>query len=75
MAINIIRAWRLKRKSSQLHRVIRVAHERYQLCEYKGELWLTFDGARVMPESMMYKSALETVAELRQRFIEIYSQD
>lgn len=74
MAINIFRAWRNKVRGSRLHRVIQVANERYQVCEYNDELWLTFDNARILPESMLAKDALSTIRDLREDYIKRHAK-
>ena len=65
----LFKTWANKIKSKNLHRTIQVANERYQVCEYKDELWITFDGVRVLPESMLAKDALSTIRDLRKDYI------
>lgn len=41
----------------------------YQIKEKDGELWITYDSAPVIPESLLKKPALETLQELRELYV------
>lgn len=45
------------------------AREFWQLKEKDGEIWITYNGAPVIPESMLKKPALETLLEIRELYV------
>jgi hypothetical protein len=45
------------------------ARDFWQLKEKDGEIWLTYNGAPVIPESMLKKPALETLLEVRELYV------
>ena len=45
------------------------AREFWQLREKDGEIWITYNGAPVLPESMLKKPALETILEVRELYV------
>lgn len=47
-----------------------VVRELFQICEHNGEIWFTYDGQPVIPESMLTESAIEVVKKLRKQYIE-----
>ena len=45
------------------------ANNLWQLKEKDGEIWITYTGCPVIPESMLKKPALETLLEIRERYV------
>ncbi len=45
------------------------AEEFYQIKEKMGELWITYNGAPVIPESLLKESALETLKKVRELYV------
>lgn len=45
------------------------ANDLWQLKEKDGEIWITYTGCPVIPESMLKKPALETLLEIRGRYV------
>lgn len=45
------------------------AEEFYQIKEKMGELWITYDGVPIIPESLLKNPALETLKELRELYV------
>jgi hypothetical protein len=48
------------------------AEEHYQLCEKDGEIWIKYDQVPIVPESLLAKPALETLKELRRKYVEAH---
>ncbi len=46
------------------------AQDRYQVREFKGEIWLTFDGWLVCPESMLKDDIVTAVNQMRKLYVE-----
>ena len=44
----------------------------YQLTEYNGEIWLTFNGCLVCPCSMLKDEAVDAVKKMRELYIKRY---
>lgn len=65
---------RRRMERNHLQRAAQLAHERYQICEHGGMLWLMFDGVRVLPESMLAKSALEILQDIRMDYIKDHTK-
>lgn len=59
-----------RHKEKQQARDEEVVRELFQVCEHNGEIWLTFEGSPVIPESMLTQSAIETVHQLRKKYLE-----
>lgn len=49
------------------------ANDIYQITEYGGRLWFTYNGSLFCPCDMMKKELLDALAELRSSFIERHS--
>lgn len=45
------------------------AEEFYQIKEKMGELWITYNGVPIIPESLLKNPALETLKELRGLYV------
>lgn len=45
------------------------ANNLWQLKEKDGEIWITYTGCPVIPESMLKKPALETLLEIRELYV------
>lgn len=45
------------------------AEELYQIKEKLGQLWITYSGVPVVPESLLNKSALEALMEIRELYV------
>ena len=45
------------------------ANNLWQLKEKDGEIWITYTGCSVIPESMLKKPALETLLEIRELYV------
>ena len=60
-------------KQSHAERNRRVVEDRavglYQLTEYGGELWLTFNGSLVCPCQMLNDEPVEAVKKMRELYI------
>jgi len=56
-------------KEDKVARAKGEAEEFYQIKEKMGELWITYDGIPIIPESLLKKQALETLKELRELYV------
>ena len=56
-------------KEDKIGKAKQEAEELWQIREKEEELWITFNGASVIPESLLKKPALETLKELRERYV------
>lgn len=45
------------------------AEEFYQIKEKLGELWITYNGIPIIPESMLKEEALSTLKKLRELYV------
>ena len=45
------------------------ARNLYQIQEKDGELWITYNGFTVIPESLLKESALETLKKVRELYV------
>lgn len=50
-------------------RAVRESEERYQVCEYGGELWFTFVGGLVCPCSMLKDDPVESLKVMRELYV------
>lgn len=50
-------------------KIIRESEEKYQVCEYGGELWLTFVGGLVCPCSMLKDDPVESLKKMRELYV------
>lgn len=46
------------------------AEELFQLKEYNGKIWLTFNGNRVCPCDMLKEQPVEAVRQMRELYVE-----
>ena len=58
-----------KLKKDADNRIRKSANDAYQITEHNGELWFTFNGFLFCPCSMMTKSPIEALEELRENYI------
>lgn len=56
-------------KEDKIARAKGEAEEFYQIKEKMGELWITYTGVPIIPESLLKKPALETLKELRELYV------
>lgn len=49
----------------------REAEENYQIKERNGELWITYTGVPVVPQSLLKKDILEALKELRELYVQL----
>ena len=56
-------------KEDKIARARGEAEEFYQIKEKMGELWITYTGVPIIPESLLKKPALETLKELRELYV------
>ena len=70
--MNFIKRINNWRNASERNRIIERANERFQICEHKGVLWITFNGIRVVSEAMLQEDAITTVKKLREQYINEY---
>lgn len=68
--MSILERLHAKRCESREKEIEQRACDIYQVQEYNGELWLTFNGNLFCPASMMKNDAVDSVGELRKMFIE-----
>lgn len=50
-------------------RELELARELFQICEHDGQIWLTYNGERVIPESMLNIDAIHALAQLREMYL------
>lgn len=60
--------------SESSDKVIRESEEKYQVCEYGGELWLTFVGGLVCPCSMLKDDPVESLKKMRELYVKRHSE-
>lgn len=56
-------------KEDKVAKAINEAQEYYQIKEKMGELWITYNGVPIIPESMLKESALETLKKVRELYV------
>lgn len=56
-------------KEDKVGKAKQEAEELWQIREKEGELWITYSSASVIPESLLKKPALETLKEIRERYV------
>lgn len=56
-------------KEDKIARAKGEAEEFYQIKEKMGELWITYNGVPIIPESMLKESALETLKKVRELYV------
>ena len=56
-------------KEDKVAKAISEAQEFYQIKEKMGELWITYNGVPIIPESMLKESALETLKKVRELYV------
>ena len=58
-----------KRTESRKHTIEAMANDIFQITEYLGKLWFTYNGFLYCPCDMMNKQPLEALTELRNNYI------
>ena len=58
------------RKKRYLRRLEGESKDIYQLREFKGQLWLTYNGFLVCPTSLFSEEAIKTLEEIRKLYVE-----
>ena len=56
-------------KTNEIEKAKGEARDLWQIEEKDGELWITYNGAPVIPESLLKKPALETLLEVRELYV------
>ena len=56
-------------KEDKVGKAKQEAEELWQIREKEGELWITYSNVPVIPESLLKKAALETLKEIRERYV------
>lgn len=56
-------------KEDKVARAKEEANDFYQIREKMGELWITYNGVPIIPESLLKNPALETLKELRELYV------
>lgn len=71
--MNIIKKYleerKLKKQEDSRRELVDEANSTYQLTEYSGEIWLTFNGARCVPASYLSDEPLKAIDGLRKLYI------
>lgn len=57
-------------RQSASERAVIESEEKYQVCEYGGELWLTYSGCLVCPCSMLKDGVIESLRKMRELFVQ-----
>lgn len=72
--MNKIKQWlRNKSESMKKRKIVHIldyASELYQIHEYKGQLWLTFNSCLICPADMLKGDMLETLTKIREMYAE-----
>ena len=66
------RLWQMrcrKDRESNKKKVIEKAYSLFQIIEYKGEVWFTYDGNLVCPCSMFKEEATKAVFLMREWYV------
>lgn len=56
-------------KTNEIEKAKGEARDLWQIEEKDGELWITYNGAPVIPESLLKKPVLETLLEVRELYV------
>jgi hypothetical protein len=56
-------------KEDKIGKAKEEAEEFFQIKEKAGEIWLTYNGFPVVPESLLKESALETLLKVRELYV------
>ena len=68
--MNIIEKYFGPTEAEKKKEVIENANTLYQVCEFNGELWITYVGSLVCPCSMLKDDAVEAIRKMRELYIE-----
>lgn len=68
--MSIFEKLKIKRASSKEHRVKEMSEYAYQITEYQGQLWFTFNGILFCPCKMMDGAPIEALQEMRRLYVE-----
>ena len=66
----LIEAHRLRMKERHQRKIICRSEELFQISEYCGQLWLTYNGALVCQTNMFSDDPLMTLAKIRDLYVE-----
>lgn len=67
--MSILERYKLNKSEDDHNRVVRASQEIYQVKEYGGELWLTYNDNLVCPCSMLNTEPVDAVNRMRELFI------
>ena len=67
--MKIIKRLLAKRRADRHGEIVHMACELFQIAEYCGQLWLTYNGNKVCPCIMLNDSPVEAVTKMRELYI------
>jgi hypothetical protein len=68
--MNIIEKYFGQTEEEKKAEVAETAASLYQVCEFRGELWLTYNGDLVCPSSMLKDDVVKAVEKIRLLYID-----
>lgn len=66
---NLIQRWKEHQKVKREKELKERAEELFQLCEHKGEMWMTYNGYLVLPTRYINCDPILLVRQMRQAYI------
>ena len=67
--MDYLRNYITKRRQSNAAKLEHIATEIFQIAEYEGQLWLTFNGYKVCPCSLLNEPPVEAVRKMRELYV------
>lgn len=61
-------------KEDKVAKYTEEAKDLYQIKEKDGEIWITYNGATIVPESMLKEPALDTLLKIRELYVKSKTQ-
>ena len=68
--MGIFERYKQNRDESNHEDVVRNSQRLFQLTEYNGEIWLTYEGELVCPCSMLKEEPVKAVCAMRNLYVE-----
>ena len=68
--MEIFERYKKNRTENNHEEVVKNSQRLYQLTEYNGEIWLTYEGELVCPGSMLKEEPVKAVCAMRELYVE-----
>ena len=68
--MSIFERYRNNKTANKHEEVVKYSQNLYQLREYNGEIWLTYDGHLICPGSMLKEEPVKAVTDIRKLYVD-----